>query len=295
MLPAAGKQRTMFDFVRNLGKSADDKRQERLNAYVDGALSPAARQQFEQEMAQDAALRAAVAQLQQIKATLRALPPRPVPRNFMLDPALYGRPAGNPAGQWYPVLRAATALSALLFVVVLVLNLFLAGGSAPAMSEMAVQDMVETTRVVTGAEEAMTKEMETTATENADAARAEEAAVEEAIEAPAPMATSNAADLAAAAAPTTETAATDESAAATEAPPAAGGGPAMGGAVAAPTATATLLPTPTTQPPPSPTSVPQPILAPAGEPTNWLNVAAIGLGGLFLLLLLSLLWVRRQL
>ena len=47
----------MFDFVRNLGKSADEKRQERLNAYVDGALSPAARQQFEQELAQDAALR----------------------------------------------------------------------------------------------------------------------------------------------------------------------------------------------------------------------------------------------
>lgn len=287
----------MFDFVRNLGKSADEKRQERLNAYVDGALSPAARQQFEQELAQDAALRDAVAQLQQIKATLRALPPRPVPRNFMLDPALYGRPARNPAGQWYPVLRAATALSALLFVVVLVLNLFLAGGGAPAMSEMAAQDMVETTRVATEAEEPMTKDTEAAATENMDAAREGEAAMEEAIEAPAPLATPNAADLAAAAAPTMEVAATDETAAADEAPPAAGGGPAMGGAVAAPTTTATLRPTPTTPPPASPTGVPQPTPAPvpAGEPTNWLNVAAIGLGGLFLLLLLSLLWVRRQL
>ena len=287
----------MLDFVRNWGKSADEKRQERLNAYVDGALSPAARQQFEQELAQDAALRDAVAQLQQIKATLRALPPRPVPRNFMLDPALYGRPAGNPAGQWYPVLRAATALSALLFVVVLVLNLFLAGGGAPAMSEMAAQDMAEATGVVPAAEEPLAKDTETTATENVDTAREGEAAMEEAIEAPAPMATADAAELAAAAAPTMEMTPTVETAAADEAPPAAGGGPAMGGAVAAPTATATLLPTPTTPPPVSPTGVPQPTSAPvpAGEPTNWLNVAAIGLGGLFLLLLLSLLWVRRQL
>ena len=48
----------MFDFLRNLTKSAEEKRQETVAAYLDGALNNRARLLFEQEMAQDAALQA---------------------------------------------------------------------------------------------------------------------------------------------------------------------------------------------------------------------------------------------
>lgn len=82
----------MLDFLRNLTKSAGEKRQETVAAYLDEALLGRARQQFEQEMAQDEALRLEVEQLLLIKQSLRQLPQREVPRNFVLDPAQFGRP-----------------------------------------------------------------------------------------------------------------------------------------------------------------------------------------------------------
>ena len=86
----------MFNFLRNLTKSAEEKRQEAVTAYLDEALNDRERQRFEQEMAQDAALRAHVEQLLLIKQSLRQLPQWQVPRNFILDPAAYGRPARQP-------------------------------------------------------------------------------------------------------------------------------------------------------------------------------------------------------
>ena len=114
----------MFDFLRNLRKSAEEKHQEQLHAYLDNALTSPERQQFEQELAQDAALQAEMDDLRLMKQQLRDLPRRPVPRSFTLDPAVYGRPARQPLFQFYPVLQGATVLTALFFIMALSLSLF---------------------------------------------------------------------------------------------------------------------------------------------------------------------------
>ncbi len=114
----------MFDFLRNLTKSAEEKRQEQLHAYLDNALTPPEHRHFEQELAQNTALKAEVDDLRAMKQQLRDLPSRPVPRNFTLDPAVYGRPARQPLFQFYPVLQGATILTALFFITALSLSLF---------------------------------------------------------------------------------------------------------------------------------------------------------------------------
>lgn len=123
----------MFDLLRNLTKSDVEKQQEALNAYLDNALTSQEEQRFEQRLAQDTALQAQVAQLRILKQQMRRLPQRRVPRNFMLDPQKYGRPQTAPLIRAYPILRTATALTAVFFVIALAANVFLSdfsGGNA---------------------------------------------------------------------------------------------------------------------------------------------------------------------
>lgn len=131
----------MFDFLRNLTKSAEEKQQEAMTAYLDNALSPEARRQFEQQLAQNPALRADLEQQRIVRQLLSQLPPRQTPRNFTLDPALYGRPAKQPLVQYYPALRTATMLTAVLFFFAIGLGVFTSFGPASPMT-------VEVTRVV---------------------------------------------------------------------------------------------------------------------------------------------------
>lgn len=119
-----------MDWLRNLTKSAAEKRQEMLNAYVDGRLSPQQQAQFEQELARDERLRDDLVRLRLVQQQLRGLPPRRVPRNFTLDPALYGRPQREPLVQAYPALRLATALTAFFFVLALALQMVTMKGMA---------------------------------------------------------------------------------------------------------------------------------------------------------------------
>lgn len=120
----------MFDFLRNIRKSAEEKRLERVNAYLDGELSPREQEQFEQELAQDEALRAEVDALRQIQMSVRQLPRVRAPRNYTLDPAVYGQPAQTHEGwQLYPALRVATALTAFFFIVALALDLMTPAGA----------------------------------------------------------------------------------------------------------------------------------------------------------------------
>lgn len=114
----------MWDFWHNWRKPAAEKRQEALNAYLDGALSPRQQQEMEAELAQDEILRAELAQLRLVRERLRQLPRRRAPRNFTLDPALYGRPQRQPLVQAYPVLRVATVLTAFFFVLAIALQTF---------------------------------------------------------------------------------------------------------------------------------------------------------------------------
>lgn len=152
----------MLDLLRNLTKSADEKQQELLNAYLDDALTPSQRQQFEQELAQDSDLQRSLEQGRILKQQLRQLPRRPIPRSFQLDPAVYGRPQKQPLFQLYPIVRLATVMTAFFFILTVATDLFLVqGGAQPAaesvkdvamVAEEAVeapaQLMVEVTRVI---------------------------------------------------------------------------------------------------------------------------------------------------
>ena len=157
----------MFDFKRDSG----DRQQEAIDAYLDNVLTPAERARFEAQMAADARLQAEVAQLRALRLQLRAMPRRRVPRSFALNPAVYARPKAQPLLQLYPALRGATALSAFLLIFVLALGLFQGqfGLGAPAASQVA-----EVTRVMTeiGVEEEAAEEAAPMIAAEEDAARA---------------------------------------------------------------------------------------------------------------------------
>ncbi|MCP4422080.1 MAG: hypothetical protein GY805_36165, partial [Chloroflexi bacterium] len=171
-----------------------EKQQEATAAYLDGMLSDRARLRFEQEMAQDAALRTQVEQLRLVKQSLRQLPQREVPRNFILDPAKQGRPARQPWVQAYPVLRTATAMAAFFFIFAVAAGIFTNFGAGQPLNVAPAADValseaveeVEVTRVVTEAMESLAFEAEAVSDDAADEDAAEETseqAVEEAGEA----------------------------------------------------------------------------------------------------------------
>ena len=64
----------MFDFLRDFGKSEEEKRQEALTAYLDDALTPAEKEHFEHLLATDEALQASLEEQRLIQATMRRLP-----------------------------------------------------------------------------------------------------------------------------------------------------------------------------------------------------------------------------
>lgn len=151
----------MLNWLRERLRSAEIRRQERINAYVDGELSDGERQQFEADLRDDAALQAEVATLQRLKAGVRALPRISAPRNFILDPAEFAKkPAPAYEARAYPLLRGATALAGLMFMLVLVFGLLSSGGMAPmaadsvAMEPLAVEESAEMAEAQT-AEEAV--------------------------------------------------------------------------------------------------------------------------------------------
>ena len=53
----------MFESLRNQFKSQEDKRQEMINAYLDGALSPKDKARFEDQLAADQNLKRELRQL----------------------------------------------------------------------------------------------------------------------------------------------------------------------------------------------------------------------------------------
>lgn len=143
----------MFDFLRERGSTAEDKRREALGAYLDNALTPDERARFERQLAGNQALRAELEQMRLLKRQMRAMPRRRVPRSFALNPALYGRPKPQPMMQLYPVLRGATALTAFFLIFTLALGVFrgqFTGGGGEAVpatvfttAEMAQEAPVE--------------------------------------------------------------------------------------------------------------------------------------------------------
>jgi hypothetical protein len=118
----------MLDFLRNLTKSNEEKRQETITAYLDNALTPRERTAFEQQLQSDPALRADLERQRLVKLNLSQLPRQRAPRNFTLDPAAFGRPAPQPAFRLYPMMRAATALAAIMLIFLFSLDLISPAG-----------------------------------------------------------------------------------------------------------------------------------------------------------------------
>ncbi len=282
----------MFDFKRDSG---GERHQEAIDAYLDNTLTPAERARFEAQMAADARLRSEVEQLRALRLQLRAMPRRRVPRSFALNPATYSRPKAQPLLQLYPVLRGATAMSAFLLIFVLALGLFRGqfGAGAPVASQVAEVTRVMTETVVEeeAAEEAapLAAAEEDTARATADeappaeaelAALATEAPVAELV-LPAPAGTITAT------VPVDLSAESLEMAEATL--------PAnAGGAVDEFAAEPTSLPAPTNEPLAQTEAAAEDVAPAPVEPSRSLLPLQIGLGALFLLLLVLWLVARRR-
>ncbi len=104
---------------------------ELLSAYLDNELTPAERAALERRLAAEPALVAELEALRSVVVQARALPLLKAPRDFRLDPAIYGRPVARPAARRAldrrvtPVQRAyrwSSAISALAAVLVLALG-----------------------------------------------------------------------------------------------------------------------------------------------------------------------------
>ncbi len=184
----------MFDFLRNLTKSEAEKDQEKLSAYLDNALTPRERTAFEEQLRSDSALQASLEQQRQIKQQISQLPRMRAPRNFTLDPALYGRPAPQRAFRLYPIVRTATALAAIMLIFLFSVELFtsVSGGldtaaNEPVASNGELAGVEDADRAFGTAEEAeLAVEGEMAAEEPAEEVaeeEMEEAASEEAFEA----------------------------------------------------------------------------------------------------------------
>jgi anti-sigma factor RsiW len=119
-----------------------EQRDELLSAYLDGQLSAGERARLETQLGADPALRAELESLRHTVALVRDLPPVPIPRNFILSPAMAARlrPVRPlpPRRAWAaPLLTAATAVVSLLFVVVLAADLLLSGMGGQAFAPAA--------------------------------------------------------------------------------------------------------------------------------------------------------------
>ncbi len=79
-----------------------------LNAYLDGEMSAAEREAFERRLAQDPALQQELETLRATVALLHMAERVPVPRNFTLDPAVYGRQVRP---NWLARLQAARPMA----------------------------------------------------------------------------------------------------------------------------------------------------------------------------------------
>ncbi len=134
--------------------------EERLSAYLDGELSPPEKKAVSQHLAACQACQWQFDTLQQTVQWTRGLPTIPVPRVFTIPAPAQPAPAPRPWRGWVPLLQGATALIALLLVVVVAGDVMLSGvlptglvpaGSVPvfapqseAVMEQAVADVAPT-------------------------------------------------------------------------------------------------------------------------------------------------------
>jgi hypothetical protein len=133
----------MLNFLRALFRSKADEERERLNAYLDNALSPEERRQFERALAGDPALQTTLDDLRLLKVNLSRLPRHRAPRSFALSAAVHGRRRPKPAAQLYPFMRGAVALTAFFLVLAVVMDLLTAGTGRDQMAMSAADSIPE--------------------------------------------------------------------------------------------------------------------------------------------------------
>jgi len=278
----------MFNSMRDRGDR--DRLQETLDAYLDNALTPAERARFEAQMTADPRLRTEVEQLRALRWQMRAMPRRRVPRSFALDPAAYARPKAQPLLQLYPVLRGATALSAFLLIFVLALGAFqgqFGGVGAPAAASVTSTTAQDTAEIA-----AIEAPQEAPAEESA-AITADEAARTASPEATTVAEEATAAELAAPYPASTPVPVPEGDLSLGAPPPEATLLPNAGGAIEE----AELAPTLAAEPTMEPFAIQEAANAPApeaAEPPASLLPWQIGLGVLFLVLLVLWLLARRR-
>lgn len=112
---------------------------ETLSAYLDGELAKKEQVRLETRLRDDPELNEALKQLRRTRIILRSQPKLRAPRNFTLTPEMVGM---RPVPRSYPFLRFASAMAALLFVLVLVGDFLTAPGRVLPASPAAEQPSI---------------------------------------------------------------------------------------------------------------------------------------------------------
>ncbi len=135
---------------------------DRLSAYLDGELSPPEKKAVSQHLAACQACQWQFDTLQRTVQWTRDLPTIPVPRVFTIPAPARSAPIARPWRGWVPLLQGATALIALLLVVVvagdIMLTSVLPTGTVPASSAPALAPQSEAVMEQTVADVAPTRE-----------------------------------------------------------------------------------------------------------------------------------------
>lgn len=117
---------------------------ELLSAYLDGELTYRERSRLEEKLEVRAELRAALDELRHTRTVLRSQPTVRAPRNFTLTPQMVGlHPTVRSNVQLFPVMRLTAVLASMLFVFVLLGDLFWMSqrSAAPMFMEEPVTQM----------------------------------------------------------------------------------------------------------------------------------------------------------
>ena len=120
---------------------------EALSAYLDGELSDKALARLEARLETDQELKDTIEQLQRARTMMRSLPKIRAPRNYYVTPEMIG--AVQKPRRAFPVLRFASVLATLLFVLVflgdifMVPNLVMAPASRVQFADSAAEEAVQ--------------------------------------------------------------------------------------------------------------------------------------------------------
>lgn len=92
---------------------------EALSSYLDNQLSSSERNRFETRLEREAELRLGLEELRRTRTIIRSAVRYRAPRNFMLTPSMIDQKrASAPSSNAYPVLRLASVLATLFFVLI---------------------------------------------------------------------------------------------------------------------------------------------------------------------------------